>query len=246
MEYISTRGGMDPVSFSDVVIEGLAPDGGLTLPESFPNFSTQELAEMRPCDYRSLAIHILSKFVGEDIPQADLERIIKKTYTKDVFGTDEITPLVTLRDNYHILGLSEGPTLSFKDDALQLLGNLFEYILEKRSVFINLVGATSGDTGSSAEEATENKANITTTMLFPLNGVEHFQAAQMCSKDAPNITNIGVEGNFDECQDLVKALNSDSKFKKEYRKQCSSLKNFEQCKSVIKFTINLLESPLNK
>ena len=218
MQYISTRGEIQPQSFSDTVLMGLTPEGGLTLPESYPKFSSQDLQSLRSFDYQALAMSILSKFVSkEDIPEEDLEKIIKKTYTKNTFGTGEITPLEQLSMNMYLLDLSRGPTLSFKDVALQLLGNLFEYILAKRNSFSNILGATSGDTGSAAEEGVDGKSNLSIFMLFPLTGMAHFQGAQMCRRKSPNVTNIAVEGNFDNCQDMVKLVNRDSSFKEKYK-----------------------------
>ena len=218
MRYISTRGGMEPASFSDVVLMGLAPDGGLTLPESYPRFSTTELESLKNLDYPDSAFHILSKFIDGDIPPHDLEEIIGKTYTKEKFGTKEITPLEKIDHNIYLLDLSRGPTLAFKDVALQLLGNIFEYLLDKQNSFLNILGATSGDTGSAAEEAVEGKPNIAIFMLSPLIGMAHFQGAQMYSRKSPNVTNIAVEGGgFVDCQNMVTAVNKDATFKQEYR-----------------------------
>ena len=217
MQYISTRGGMKPASFSDVVLMGLAPDGGLTLPESYPRFSRSELESFRRLDYSNLVFHILPKFIDGDIPPPDLEGIIGKTYTKENFGTEEIIPLEKIDHNLYLLDLSRGPTLAFKDVALQLLGNLFEYALKKKSTHINLLGATSGDTGPSAEEAIDGRDHMTIQILSPLGRMSHFQAAQMYRKKGENITNTAVEGTFDDCQDMVKALDKDPEFKAKYK-----------------------------
>lgn len=215
MKYISTRGGMNKSSFSDIVIGGLAPDGGLTLPEVYPKYSKKDLENIRNFTYQELAFEIINKFV-DDIPDKELKKLINKTYTKDIFQSDEITPLTQLGDNFYLLGLSNGPTLAFKDVALQFLGNLFEYLLEKNNDYLNVLGGTSGDTGSSAEEALRGKKNVTCFMLSPYQKMSPFQAAQMYSIKEQNIYNIALKGVFDDCQDLVKAVNNDKKFKEEF------------------------------
>jgi threonine synthase len=212
MRYVSTRGGAKPQPFTDILLEGLAPDGGLFLPEEFPKFSAAELEGMRGTSYRELAFAILSKF-ADDIPPGDLKRMVDKTYTREIFGGDEITPLKKLEQGLYLLGLSNGPSLAFKDIALQLLGNLFEYALEKRGKQVNVVGATSGDTGSSAEYALRGKKNVKVFMLSPQGRMSAFQAAQMYSLQDANIFNIAVRGVFDDCQDIVKAISGDVDFK---------------------------------
>ncbi len=212
MLYVSTRGGAPAQPFTDILLEGLAPDGGLYLPEAFPHFDPAGLAAMRSMGYRELAFAVLSRFM-DDIPAADLRAIVDRTYTAANFGTDEVTPLRTLEPGLHVLGLSEGPSLAFKDIALQLLGNLFEYVLAKRGERLNILGATSGDTGSSAEYALRGKKNVHVFMLSPHGRMSAFQAAQMYSLQDPNIHNIAVRGVFDDCQDLVKAVNADAAFK---------------------------------
>jgi threonine synthase len=216
MRYVSTRGGAEPQPFTGILLEGLAPDGGLYLPESFPRFAADELAALRGMDYRELAFTILSRF-ADDIPAADLRRLVDTTYTRANFGSDEITPLKTLERGLHLLGLSNGPSLAFKDIALQFLGNLFEYVLEQRRDRLNVLGATSGDTGSSAEYALRGKQNIRVFMLSPHGRMSAFQAAQMYSLQDANIYNIAVRGVFDDCQDIVKAISADSAFKATHR-----------------------------
>ncbi|MEA3195030.1 MAG: threonine synthase [Betaproteobacteria bacterium] len=207
MRYVSTRGAAAPRSFCDILLEGLAPDGGLYVPESFPQV---KLAELRPLGYPELALRLLQLFM-DDVP--GLEHIVRKTYSARVFGSDEITPLKTLERGLHLLGLSNGPTLAFKDIALQLLGNLFEKILEERRQTLNILGATSGDTGSAAEYAMRGKRGIGVFMLSPHGRMSPFQRAQMFSLQDANIHNLAVKGVFDDCQDLVKALNADAAFK---------------------------------
>ncbi|MSQ69787.1 MAG: threonine synthase [Betaproteobacteria bacterium] len=216
MRYISTRGGGTPQRFTDILLEGLAPDGGLYLPESYPQISSAELAEWRSLDYRGLAFEILSRFV-DDIPRADLKGIIERAYTAKAFGSDNITPLKQLEPGLYLLQLSNGPTLAFKDVALQLLGELFEYELGRRGETLNVLGATSGDTGSAAEYAMRGKKNVRVFMLSPYGRMSPFQAAQMYSLADPNIFNIGVRGLFDDCQDLVKGVSADLQFKAAHR-----------------------------
>lgn len=216
MLYISTRGGMPPKKFSRILLGGLAPDGGLTMPETYPRFDSAQLQELRGMDYRELAFEILSRF-ADDIPAPDLHGIIARTYTAQSFQNDEITPLKTLEPGLHILGLSNGPTLAFKDIALQLLGNLFEYALDKSGEQLNVLGATSGDTGPSAEYAMRGKRSIRVFMLSPHGKMSPFQTAQMFSLHDPNIFNIAIRGVFDDCQDIVKAVSNDYAFKQKYR-----------------------------
>ena len=216
MLYVSTRGGAKPQPFTEILLEGLAPDGGLFLPESLPALSGAELAAMRGMSYAELAFAILSKF-ADDIPPGDLERLVDATYTKEIFGSDDITPVKKLEQGFYLLGLSNGPSLAFKDIALQLLGNLFEYALEKRGRRLNVVGATSGDTGSSAEYALRGKKNVQVFMLSPQGRMSAFQAAQMYSLQDANIFNIAVRGVFDDCQDIVKAISGDFAFKASHR-----------------------------
>lgn len=215
MKYVSTRGRAAQQSFTDILLEGLASDGGLAVPEQWPRIMPSKMAAMRDLAYPQLAFEIL-RFFADDFPGGDLKRIVEQTYTAEVFGTPEITPLRTLEPNFHILGLSNGPTLAFKDIALQLLGNLFEHVLETRGLRLNVLGATSGDTGSAAEHALKGKARVNVFMLSPEGRMSPFQTAQMFSLQERNIFNIAVRGVFDDCQDLVKAVNADAKFKEEH------------------------------
>src|SRR5213592_732715 len=170
---------------------------------------------MRGMSYPQLAFAILSKLA--DIPAGDLKRLVAATYTEKIFGSEDITPVKELERGLHLLGLSNGPSLAFKDIALQLLGNLFEYALEKRGRRLNVVGATSGDTGSSAEYALRGKKNVQVFMLSPYGRMSDFQAAQMYSLQDANIFNIAVRGVFDDCQDIVKAISGDFAFKAKHR-----------------------------
>jgi len=215
MRYVSTRGNMPAAPFCQVLLEGLAPDGGLVVPEYFPQVDRDRLATWRPLDYASLAIEVLSLYC-DDIPRADLERMVRATYTAEAFGDAAITPLVPLGDGLRLLRLSNGPTLAFKDVAMQLLGALFEYELGRRGERLNILGATSGDTGSAAEYALRGRRGIDCFMLSPQGRMSAFQRAQMYSLQDPNIFNIAVEGVFDDCQDLVKAVSSDLDFKRRH------------------------------
>jgi threonine synthase len=219
MNYISTRGNAPAKTFTEILLAGLAPDGGLYLPETYPQVTRAELDAWRELSYADLAFAVLSKF-ATDIPAADLQSIVRKTYTAEVYcnvreGSDaaQITPLRTLADGLHILELSNGPTLAFKDMAMQLLGNLFEYALDKQHEALNILGATSGDTGSAAEYAMRGKRGISVFMLSPHEKMSRFQTAQMFSLQDPNVFNIAIRGVFDDAQDMVKAVSNDHAFK---------------------------------
>jgi threonine synthase len=223
MRYLSTRGNPSALTFSQILLGGLAPDGGLYLPETYPQFSADDLAEMRGMDYRQLAFTVLSR-LADDIPAADLKALIDQTYTTETYchgrkdsDFSQITPVRKLEDGLFILELSNGPTLAFKDMAMQLLGNLFEYALEQAGQDINILGATSGDTGSAAEYAMRGKHNVRVFMLSPEHGMTRFQQAQMYSLQDANIFNIAVHGVFDDCQDIVKSVSNDLDFKAKYR-----------------------------
>ena len=211
MRYVSTRGEAPARRFTEILLEGLAADGGLYVPEAFPRV---DLKTLRKLSYQDLAFAILSEYM-DDVP--DLKILVRKTYTKQIFGSTEITPLRTLEPGVHLLGLSNGPTLAFKDIALQLLGNLFEETLKKKNQPLNILGATSGDTGSAAEYAMRGKQNINVFMLSPQGRMSDFQRAQMYSLQDANIHNLAVKGVFDDCQDLVKQVNADAAFKARYR-----------------------------
>jgi threonine synthase len=216
MRYVSTRGGLSPQPFGAILLEGLAPDGGLVVPESYPRFSAAELMRLRPLAYGRLAAAIMSRY-ADDIPAADLGAIIDRTYTAATFGSDEITPVRTLERNLHLLRVAGGPTLAFKDIALQLLGRLFEYAVAKDGVTLNILGATSGDTGSAAEYALRGKRGVNVFMLSPKGRMSPFQTAQMYSLTDTNIFNLAIEGVFDDCQDLVKTVTGDMTFKARHR-----------------------------
>jgi len=215
MRYVSTRGGAAPAGFSDILLGGLMEDGGLAVPDSYPQVADR-LAAWRNLGYRDLALEIL-RLYADDIPVTELKRIVERTYTAATFRSEEITPLRQLQPDVHILGLSNGPTLAFKDVAMQLLGNLFERALEKTGAELNIVGATSGDTGSAAEYAMRGKRGIRVFMLSPHQKMSPFQTAQMFSLQDPNIFNLAIRGVFDDCQDIVKAISNDLAFKSRYK-----------------------------
>lgn len=219
MNYLSTRGLAPQLRFSEILLGGLASDGGLYMPETYPRFSAAELEAMRGMNYRELAFAVLSRLI-DDIPHDDLRRLIDKTYTADVYrytnpgeDAEDITPLKTLEPGLHVLALSNGPTLAFKDMAMQLLGNLFEHVLAKTGGELNILGATSGDTGSAAEYAMRGKRGIRVFMLSPEHGMTRFQQAQMYALTDANIHNLVIRGVFDQCQDIVKAVSNDLEFK---------------------------------
>ena len=216
MKYISTRGDRTERGFSEILLEGLAPDGGLYLPVSYPKVDASTLERWRALSYADLAFEILSLYI-DDIPAADLKRLVGGTYTEAVFGTPQIVPIRPLEPGVWLEALSNGPTLAFKDMAMQLLGALFEYELARRGQTLNILGATSGDTGSAAEYAMRGKRGVNVFMLSPHGRMSPFQQAQMFSLQDANIHNIAVEGVFDDCQDIVKAVSADLDFKRAYR-----------------------------
>jgi threonine synthase len=207
VQYVSTRGRATARRFTEILLEGLAADGGLYVPDEIPQLKIEAL---RKLSYPELAFEILSRFM-DDVP--DLRRIVFDTYTAEVFGSADVTPLRILEPGLHLLRLSDGPTLAFKDVALQLLGRLFESVLSRKSQKLNILGATSGDTGSAAEYALRGRAGIRVFMLSPHERMSPFQRAQMYSLQDANIHNLAVRGVFDDCQDLVKQVNADREFK---------------------------------
>jgi threonine synthase len=216
MRYVSTRGGMAAQGFCEVLLGGLAPDGGLVVPETYPRVGAAELERWRGLAYTELAFEVLRRF-ADDIPAGELRAMVGRAYTRELFGSSEITPLRTLAPGLHILGLSNGPTLAFKDIAMQFLGQAFEYVLARSGQTLNILGATSGDTGSSAEHAMRGKHGVNVFMLSPYGKMSAFQAAQMYALQDANIFNLAVRGVFDDCQDIVKAVNNDPAFKARHR-----------------------------
>ncbi len=216
IRYVSTRGGMAAASFTHVLLGGLAPDGGLVVPEALPTLSADELAALAGTAYAEVATAVVTRF-AEDIEPAVLGGLVGAAYGGDAFDHPDVVSMTALGPGLWLAGLSHGPTLAFKDMALQLVGQLFEHTLAERREQLTVLGATSGDTGSSAEHAMIGKRNVDVFMLSPLGRTSPFQAAQMYTLDEPNIHNIAVRGVFDDCQDLVKAVNADAGFKQTYR-----------------------------
>ncbi|MDY3126638.1 MAG: threonine synthase [Corynebacterium sp.] len=217
MDYISTRDEQAiPAQFTDILLGGLAPDGGLFLPAEYPQLDDETLSSWRTLlaekGYAALAAEVLKLFV-KDIPAEDLDAIAARAYTHPKFASEEIVPVTGLGESLYIGHLSEGPTAAFKDMAMQLLGELFEYELGRRGETLNILGATSGDTGSSAEYAMRGRDGVRVFMLTPAGRMTPFQQAQMFGLDDPNIFNIALDGVFDDCQDVVKAVSSDADFK---------------------------------
>lgn len=212
MRYISTRGGIEPIPFKDAVMMGLATDGGLLLPQSYPAVSSADLEQWRKLSYPELAFEIISRYV-DDIPADELKGLIERSYA--TFSHPEVTPLVK-QDGVLVLELFHGVTLAFKDVALQFLGNLFEYILAERGERLTIVGATSGDTGSAAIHGVRGKKGITIFILHPHGKTSPVQALQMTTVTDANVHNIAVAGTFDDCQDMVKSLFGDLEFKKKH------------------------------
>ncbi len=216
MKYISTRGRAPAMNFEEVLLTGLASDGGLFVPEQLPTFSKEEIASWAGLSYADLAKKVIAPFVADTIPQDDLNAIIDDTYgvlgEDRVFAHDAVAPLKQLDSNLWVLELFHGPTLAFKDFALQLLGRLLDYVLEKRQEKVVIMGATSGDTGSAAIEGCRRCNNVDIFILHPHNRVSDVQRKQMTTIIGDNIHNIAIEGNFDDCQQMVKQSFADQSF----------------------------------
>ncbi|CEF42298.1 threonine synthase [Acetobacter tropicalis] len=213
MRYISTRGKAPALSFSDVLLAGLAEDGGLYLPETWPSFSLSEWQAMRGLPYPELAARVLAPFVGDDIDEATLRRLCAQAYAG--FDHPAIVPLTQVEDGLFVQELFHGPTLAFKDMAMQVLGQLFEHVLTQRDSHVTIVGATSGDTGSAAIEACRGRKRLSVVILHPKGRTSEVQRRQMTTVLDANITNLAVEGTFDDCQDLVKACFADAPFRQD-------------------------------
>ncbi|MEK9752762.1 MAG: pyridoxal-phosphate dependent enzyme, partial [Rhodospirillaceae bacterium] len=211
MNYVSTRGAAPVLGFDDVLLAGLARDGGLYVPETWPTFSTAEIAGFKGLGYKALACQVMQPFVGGALGEDELAAIVDDAYSH--FETDDVAPLVDIGSGEFLLELFHGPTLAFKDVAMQFLGPLFDHVLAKRGTRICIVGATSGDTGSAAIEAVKNRDNIDAFILYPHGRVSEVQRRQMTTVAAANIHTVALEGTFDDCQDAVKALFNDLVFR---------------------------------
>ena len=215
MRYISTRGAAPPRDFAGVLLAGLAEDGGLFMPESWPHFSHADLRALRGLPYAALAARVMQPFVGDAVPFATLEAICTAAYAG--FAHPAVAPLVQLGPDLWSLELFHGPTLAFKDMAMQVLGRLFDHVLTARDQRVTIVGATSGDTGSAAIEACRDRDRVDIAILHPAGRTSAVQRRQMTTVLAPNVLNIAVEGDFDGCQDLVKAMFADAPFRRDLR-----------------------------
>lgn len=210
MKYISTRGKAPALRFEDVAVAGLAPDGGLYVPQKYPRFSTQQIHAMKGQSYQELVFTVISPFVDGAIAEDELKAIIKESYAE--FRDKQVAPLQTLGENEYVLELFHGPTMAFKDFALQFLGRVFEHVLSKRNEYVTIVGATSGDTGSAAIEGCRHCKHVNMFILHPHGRISEVQRRQMTTVLADNVHNLAIEGTFDDCQDLVKTLFSDQSF----------------------------------
>jgi len=213
MRYISTRGGATAPDFSAVLLAGLAEDGGLFVPESWPEFSAADFRALRGLPYAELAARVMQPFVGTAIPVETLQKLCRDAYAG--FGHPAVAPLVQLDTNLWTQELFHGPTLAFKDMAMQLLGRLFDHVLAERGETVTIVGATSGDTGSAAIEACANRDRVKIVILHPHERTSDVQRRQMTTVLAPNVSNVAIAGNFDDCQDMVKAMFADAPFRRE-------------------------------
>jgi len=210
MRYVSTRGVAPVLEFGEALLAGLATDGGLYVPESWP-----QLADGGHGDYLETAVEVMTPFVGDSVDQDSFAAMVADSYRS--FDAEEVTPLVDLGDGLHLLELFHGPTLAFKDVALQLLGRLFDHELDRRDERVTIVGATSGDTGSAAIEACRDRNNLDIVVLHPADRVSEVQRRQMTTVNSPNVHNVAVDGTFDDCQDLVKAMFADAGFRRRLR-----------------------------
>ena len=211
MKYISTRSGAPDLAFDDVLLAGLARDGGLYVPESWPQFSENDIRDLRGLNYQELAIRIMLPFLGDTIPEDDFANIVNDAYAQ--FDHPQIAPVKQLGDDLWIAELFHGPTLTFKDYSLQVVVRLFDYVLKKRGERVTIVGATSGDTGSAAIEACKDRDAIEIFILHPKGRVSNVQRRQMTTVLSANVHNIAVDGTFDDCQDMVKSLFGDEGFR---------------------------------
>jgi threonine synthase len=214
VSYISTRGKSGEKSFTEVLLSGMAPDGGLFIPKVWPKLDMEELANLSGTAYTDIAYHVISKFTGEDIEAKTLKKLITETFEQN-FAHSAVAPLVQIGPSGWIMELFHGPTLAFKDYPLQLLGKLFDHVLEQRGERVTIVGATSGDTGSAAIEACKSCKNIDIFILHPKGRTSEVQRRQMTTIIAPNVYNIALEGTFDDCQRLVKEMFADDNFRNE-------------------------------
>ncbi|MCR8634392.1 MULTISPECIES: threonine synthase [Paenibacillus] len=214
MKYISTRGQVAPTGFIDAILMGLADDGGLLVPEQLPQLSEETLKQWQQLSYQELALEVFSLFVNNEIPRADLKKLVDDSYS--TFRHEDVTPVHQINEGLYVLELFHGPTFAFKDVALQFLGNLYSYISRKNNSIIHILGATSGDTGASAIEGVRGKEGIRICILHPHQKVSKVQELQMTTVSDTNVLNLSVEGTFDDCQRIIKELFADVDFKHQY------------------------------
>lgn len=224
MKYISTRGNVNAIGFIDTVLMGLANDGGLLIPERIPQIPAEKLQEMSQLSYQELAYEIISYYVGEEIPENELKELIQKSYS--AFRDPKVTPVKKVKDNMYVLELFHGPTFAFKDVALQFLGNLYSYIAKKTGETINILGATSGDTGASAIEGVKGKEGIRICILHPYGRVSKVQELQMTTVHDESVLNLAIKGTFDDGQRIIKELFADLEFKNKYHLRAINSINF--------------------
>ena len=247
MNYISTRDKQaTPYTFSEVLLSGLAKDGGLFVPEIYPYIDFETLRQYKELTYSQLAFTIIEMFVGNSIPKDDLKTIINKSYSHNTFKDKAVTPTKQLYKNIFLQDLSLGPSLAFKDLAMQFLGNIMEYELERQDKTMTILGASSGDTVSAAEEAMKSKSRINVVMLTPKLGMSDFQKAQAGSILEDNIFNLSIDGPFDQCQDLVKEVNNDLEFKHTYHISAVNSINWGRICAQIVYYINGYLSSINE
>ncbi|NGM84946.1 threonine synthase [Paenibacillus sp. 7124] len=224
MQYISTRGKVEPKGFIDTVLMGLADDGGLMIPDVIPSVSAQTLEEWRSLSFQELFLKIFSYYTNGEIPDGDLKDMVERSYAS--FRHPEVTPLKEINDSLYVLELFHGPTFAFKDVALQFMGELYSYISRVRGEIIHILGATSGDTGAAAIAGVRGKEGIKICILHPHNKVSKVQELQMTTVDDANVLNLSVKGNFDDCQQVIKELFADLDFKSQYHLRAINSINF--------------------
>jgi len=239
LRYISTRGDAPVLPFDDVVLAGLARDGGLYVPETWPQIAAGEFPTLQRLTYPELTARILSMFAGEAVPEAELAMLAEDAY-RGFDGYPDVAPLVPLGADVHLLELFHGPTLAFKDYALQILGRLFDLVLSRRGQRITIVGATSGDTGSAAIEACRDREMLDIFILHPKGRVSDVQRRQMTTVTSANVHNIAIEGTFDDCQDLVKALFNDTLFRDRVRLAAVNSINWARIAAQIVYYVHAL------
>ncbi|QJD84859.1 threonine synthase [Cohnella herbarum] len=224
MKYISTRGKVAPIGFIDMFLMGLGEDGGLIVPETIPNVTADQLKAWSKLSYQDLMLEVFSLFTNDEIPEQDLRKLIQDSYAG--FTSPDVLPLTTLNDSLHVLELFHGPTFAFKDVALQFMGNLYAYVAKKQNKVINILGATSGDTGASAISSVRGKEGIQICILHPNGKVSRVQELQMTTVQDDNVLNLSVNGNFDDCQQIIKELFADIPFKTKYHLRAINSINF--------------------